>query len=267
MTAEAPILRLELPGDFLHRSKVEQALLLTPFIKELADAVAGLDLSLQYALGFDFGRVSDLSTLSLLAVEQRLKRREVLSIEMRNVPGDEQKLIVGMVLEHVKHSLIGAAFDATGMGWTVAEDMGRRFGLREDPEGAGAVMAVKFSEEWSRLHMPPLKTAFEDDMISIIADADHLTDVRAVKVVRGIARVPDVRTGEKGKRRHGDYAIALALAHYASRMRWVEYGYHAAAVRDRRNTSRMTDTPRHDDDFPQREWWDGPLGANLRGSV
>jgi phage FluMu gp28-like protein len=267
MTAEAPILRLELPGDFLHRSKVEQALLLTPFIKELADAVAGLDLSLQYALGFDFGRVSDLSTLSLLAVEQRLKRREVLSIEMRNVPGDEQKLIVGMVLEHVKHSLIGAAFDATGMGWTVAEDMGRRFGLREDPEGAGAVMAVKFSEEWYRLHMPPLKTAFEDDMISIIADADHLTDVRAVKVVRGIARVPDVRTGEKGKRRHGDYAIALALAHYASRMRWVEYGYHAAAVRDRRNISRMTDTPRHDDDFPQREWWDGPLGANLRGSV
>jgi phage FluMu gp28-like protein len=263
MTAAAPVLRLELPGDYLYRSKLDQAVLLAPFIKDLADAVAALNLTAQYAAGFDFGRVADLSTLSLLAIEQRLKRREALSIEMRNVPGDEQKMIVGSVLEHVRTRLVGAAFDATGMGWTLAEDMGRRFGLRTDPEGSGAIMAVKFTEEWYRLHMPPLKAAFEDDMIAIGADAEHLSDLRVIKVIRGIARVPVTREGEKGKRRHGDYAIALALAHFASRMRWVEYGYRAASpAAGSGNTNADADDARHDD-----HWWRPPLGARLRGGM
>jgi phage FluMu gp28-like protein len=37
--------------------------------------------------------------------------------------------------------------------------------------------------------------------------------------------IPDARTGEGNKKRHGDYAIALALAHFASRMEWHEYSY------------------------------------------
>lgn len=269
MTAEAPVLRLELPPDYLHRPKLYQAVLMAPFLKDLEDALCALDLDLQYAGGFDFGRVADLSVFSLLAIEAKLRRREAFSIEMRNVPGDEQKLIIGKVLDHVRHRLVGAAFDATGMGWTVAEDMGRRFGLREDPEGAGAIMAIKFTEEWYRLHTPPLKVAFEDDMISIGADAEHLSDLRLVKVVRGVPRVPDIRTGEKGKRRHGDYFVGLLLAHYASRMRWVEYGYRAArAFADGEKNGRMSDRPRHDDDQGLgRQWWDSPLGAGLRGNL
>lgn len=269
MTAVAPIIRLELPDDYLHKSKLEQDQLMAPTLQALEEALGGLDLDLQYAGGFDFGRVSDLSTFSLLAIEKQLRRREALSIEMRNVPGDEQKLVIGMVLEHVRHRLVGAAFDATGMGWTVAEDMGRRFGLREDPEGAGAVMAIKFTEEWYRLHTPPLKVAFEDDMIAIAPDDEHLSDIRLVKLVRGVPRVPDVRTGEAGKRRHGDYFIALLLAHYASRMRWVEYGYRAAErFSGQTRTARMVDRPRHDADARvHRDWWDSPLGAGLRGGL
>ena len=269
MTADAPVLRLELPPDYLHRPKLEQKSLLSSFMDELEEVLGKLDLDLQYALGFDFGRVADLSTLSLLAIERQLKRREALSIEMRGVPGDEQKLIVGLVLECIRTRLVGAAFDATGMGWTVAEDMGRKFGLREDPEGSGAIMAVKFSEEWYRLQMPPLKAAFEDDMLAIGADDEHLTDLRMIKTIRGVARVPDVRTGEMGKRRHGDYAIALALAHYASRMRFVEYGYRAAPpFPGARKPGRLTERPRHDDDVrPGRDWWDSPLGAGMRGDL
>lgn len=268
MTEQAKVLRLELPGDYLHRTRDDQEALLRPFLAELVTALHGLDLDLQYAGGFDFGRVADLSTFSLLAIEQQLKRRECLSIEMRNVPGDEQKQIVDMVLAHVRERLVGCAFDATGMGWTVAEDMGRKYGLREDPEGAGLVMAIKFSEEWYRLNMPPLKTAFEDDMIAIMSDAEHLSDLRLVKMVRGVARVPDIRTGEKGKRRHGDYAIALALAHYASRMRWVEYGYRAVSgASDIKPEGQMSERPRHDDDLRGRQWWDSPLGSGIRGRI
>lgn len=260
MTVKVPVLRLALPKDYLHRSKFEQVLLLAPFMAELKAQLAALDLSLRYAFGFDFGRVADLSTVSLLGIEDLLKRTEALSVEMRDVPGDEQKAIVKIILEAVRSRLVGAAFDATGMGWTVAEDMGRIFGLREDHEkGAGLIMAVKFTEEWYRLNMPPLKAAFEDDALALIVDQEHLSDLRMIKVIRGIARVPPTREGETGKKRHGDYAIALALAHWASRLRWVEYGYTPAP------TATGSDDMFADDDA--RDEYAPPLGAAIRGHI
>lgn len=261
MTVKRKVLRLELPADYLYRHRLDQQALLAEFLADLKEQIAALPRDVKYAFGFDFGRVSDLSTVSLLAIETALKRTEALSVEMRNVPGDEQKMIVGMVLDAVRSQLIGAGFDATGMGWTVAEDMGRKFGLREDHEqGAGLVMAVKFTEEWYRLHMPPLKAAFEDDAIALIADELHLSDLRMVKLVRGIARVPPLREGETGKKRHGDYAIALALAHWASRMRWSEYSYRGAVSPGGGSGMR----PDQDDEARR---WRQPLGARLRGGI
>ena len=264
MTVKQKVLRLDLPANYLYLHRLEQQALLAEFIADLKEQLAALPRDVKYAFGFDFGRVSDLSTASLLAIETALKRSEALSVEMRNVPGDEQKMIVGLILDAVRSQLIGAGFDATGMGWTVAEDMGRRFGLREDHEqGAGLVMAVKFSEEWYRLHMPPLKAAFEDDMLALIVDELHLSDLRMVKLVRGIARVPPLREGETGKKRHGDYAIALALAHWASRMRWSEYSYRSAST-DSAGGGRSPLATDQDDEARQ---WRQPLGARLRGSI
>lgn len=259
MTVEAPVLRLELPPDYMHRTRLEQAMLLAGFVKALADQLVTLDLKLRYALGFDFGRVSDLSTLSLLAIETGLKRREALSIEMRRVPGREQKLVVDTVMTHLRGRMVGAAFDATGMGWTVAEDMGRKYGLRDDPQGSGLVMALKFTEEWYRLEMPPLKAAFEDDTLALIRDSEHVGDLRMVKVIRGIPRVPPTREGETGRKRHGDYAIALALAYWASRMRWTEYAYMPV--------SGASADGGPDDDDDRAPWYRPPLGAGLRGGL
>lgn len=247
MKETAPVLRLELPNDYLHRSQLEQEILMAPFLADLAVVLAELPMDVRYSFGFDFARVADLTVGCLLAIESDLKRREVLSFELRNVPGTEQKLITKMVLDAVRPRLVGAAFDATGMGWTVAEDMGRLFGLREDAEGAGLIMAIKFSETWYRLEMPPLKVAFEDDMISLGADSDHVSDLRHVKLVRGIPRVPESRTSEKGeqsakaRKRHGDYAIALALAHYASRMQWSEFDYEPVPPQSGRHDETSSD--------------------------
>jgi len=125
-------------------------------------------------------------------------------------------------------------------------------------------MAIKFTEEWYRLHMPPLKAAFEDDTIALLRDSEHQGDLRMVKLVRGIARVPPTREGETGKKRHGDYAIALALAHFASRMQWAEYDYRPVPPRDEALTDTMATHP--DDDAP-RGWWKPPLGRQLRGRI
>ena len=238
---------------------------MAPFLEALRAQLAELDLMPQFAFGFDFARVADLTAGSLMAIQQRLKRREVLAFELRNVPGIEQKLITRMILQKVRQRLVGAAFDATGMGWTVAEDLGREFGLREDPEGSGLIIAVKFSVEWYRLHMPPLKAAIEDDMLDLIADAEHLGDLRAIKVIRGIARVPDLREGTPDKKRHGDHAIAVALAHWASRQRFVEYGYQPVP-RANAASGRLT-MQADENDFAPRDPFDPPLGAGLRGGI
>lgn len=232
LTAEqAPILRLELPADFLYRPQVERESLMAPFMEQLAEALSRLDEREHHAFGFDFARVADLSIGALLAIEQNLRRRSTLTFELRNVPGDEQKMITKAVLTAAPR-LIGAAFDATGMGWTVAEDMGRHFGLFDKTLNEnGLVRAIKFTQDWYRTEMPPLKTKFEDAAIALAKDADHLVDLRLVKVVRGIPMVPEIRTGEKGdgskkgRKRHGDFAIALALADFASRQEWHEYAY------------------------------------------
>ena len=262
MTVEAPVLRLELPKDYLHLDRLKQKSLMDPFMTALKAELAKLDLKTRFAFGSDFARHVDLTTGSLMAIEDGLKRREVLAYELRNVPGDEQKLIARTILTHVRHRLVGAAFDATGMGWTVAEDMGRIFGLRDKPEDAGMVVALKFSEEWYRLEMPPLKVAFEDDQIALIRDADHFSDLRTIKLVRGIARLPALREGETGKKRHGDHAIAVALAHWVSRLPWSEYDYQSASP-----SARAADPLGGPDDETDRPWWKPPLGGILKGLI
>lgn len=227
MTEEGETLALELPNNFLQLNALERASMLAPFMEQLHIKLAALDQSLLYAFGFDFARVADLSIGTLLSIDKVMKRREALTVEMRNVPGDEQKLIVRTILQAVQR-ICGAAFDATGMGWTVAEDMGRIFGLRQNENETGLIWAIKFSQDWYRINMPPLKLAFEDyNSIALIKDENHLSDLRLVKVIRGIPTIPPVRTGETGKKRHGDFAIALALAYFASRMQWYAYGYEA----------------------------------------
>lgn len=248
MTSSAPVLKLELPENFLFLSKFEQALLMAPFMEELREALRGLDPKKLHAFGFDFARVSDLTVGTLLSIDGVMNRETALTVELRRVPGDEQKLIVKTILRAAPR-LIGAAFDATGMGWTVAEDMGRIFGFRETEEDAGQIWSIKFSVDWFRINMPPLKVAFEDPTIAIHKNAEHLLDLRLVKVISGVPRVPDVRTGEKGKKRHGDFAVALALAYFASRFPGVEYAYTPISDVD-------------DDDLSERDRSDGasPFG-------
>ncbi|MDG3580404.1 hypothetical protein P7F60_28910 [Rhizobium sp. YJ-22] len=228
---DAPIIRLELPANYLHLSPLQRTIHMAPCLAQLAAALKKLHPERRHAFGFDFGRVADLSVAKLLSIDKLLCRRSALTVEMRNVPGDEQKLITRMILKGAPR-LVGAAVDATGMGWTVAEDMGRIFGFRSPDGGGGLIDPIKFTSnsDWYRINMPPLRGAFEDDgMLELVKDDEHLGDIRLVKVIRGIPRIPDLRTGETNKKRHGDFVVALALAYYASLQQWFEYGYMTTA--------------------------------------
>lgn len=136
---------------------------------------------------------------------------------------------------------MGAAIDATGMGMNLAEDLGRIFGLRTDETPGGLVWEVKLSVAWYNENFPPLKTAFEDGAIALVKDAEHLVDLRLVKVIRGVPSIPAERVGVAGAKRHGDFAVALVLAHFASRMQWHEYDYIPVSLPKSRFEERASD--------------------------
>jgi phage FluMu gp28-like protein len=267
---EAPVIRIELPADFLHRPELERRHLLEPHLDRVKRAVAALDEKLEHAFGYDPARKVDPAIISLLAIDRLLKRRSALTVEMRNVPFQEQRQIAGIILSGAPR-LVGAAIDATGMGMNLAEDLGRDYGLREDLESSGLVWAIKLSVPWYNEHFPPLKTAFEDGSVLLAQDNEHLADLRLVKIIRGVPQVPPEREGETGKKRHGDFAVALALAHFASRMQWHEYGYDAVrgpsapAGRDRGGDGFWL--PDESDDFMPADPFRGPMGVRIRGGL
>lgn len=161
--------------------------------------------------GEDFGRSGDLSVHVPLIQHQNLVRRVPFVTELRNVPFRQQEQIAFYLLDRLPR-FMGGAFDARGNGQFLAEVAMQRY-------GASRIQQVMLSEGWYREHMPPVKAALEDGTLDgLPKDADILADLRAVQVVRGVPRVPDTRsTGEDSGKRHGDAAVAVALAYFASR--------------------------------------------------
>ncbi|MES0164851.1 terminase family protein [Mesorhizobium sp. M0027] len=226
---EAPVIRIDLPLDFLHRPELERRHLMAPHLDAIKEALDGLDENRQHAFGYDPARKADPAIMSLLSIDKVLRRQSALTVELRNVPFQEQKEIATLMLKRAPR-LCGAAVDATGVGMNLAEDLGRAFGLHTEETPGGLVWSVTLSQNWYNENFPPLKTAFEDANIALTRDAEHAVDLRLVKIIRGIPSIPPERVGMAGAKRHGDFAVALVLAYFASRMQWHEYAYQPAAI-------------------------------------
>lgn len=67
------------------------------------------------------------------------------------------------------------------------------------------------SEAWYRETMPLLKAGIEDRTLLLPRDAGILSDFRSLRVVKGVARVPEQRSKDKTGGRHGDSAVACAM--------------------------------------------------------
>ena len=59
--------------------------------------------------------------------------------------------------------------------------------------------------------LPLLKAGIEDKTLLLPRDAGILSDFRSLRVVKGVARVPEQRTKDKTGGRHGDSVIACAM--------------------------------------------------------
>jgi phage FluMu gp28-like protein len=212
MSADSPVLRWECkPGFEVLRDEIRAAECrdwLEAQMRPLLEALPADAISFD---GEDFGRSGDLSVHIPLLQHQNLVRHVPFAVELRNVPFRQQEQVCFYLLDRLPR-FMGGAFDARGNGQFLAEVAMQRY-------GASRIQQVMLSEGWYREHMPPVKAALEDGTLDgLPKDADILADLRAVQVVRGVPRVPDTRsTGEDKGKRHGDAAVAVALAYFASR--------------------------------------------------
>ena len=69
------------------------------------------------------------------------------------------------------------------------------------------------SNEWYARIMPKLKSSFEEKSVTVPSDEFVLSDFSVVQTIKGIPKIAE-RTNEGSARlkRHGDSAVALALA-------------------------------------------------------
>lgn len=225
MQAGIPIIRWEQPAAFAEWPEHLRRAEVRDFCeRELKPHLGLLDRRFAHAFGQDFGRISDLSVLWPLEIGADLKRRTPFVVELRNIPFEAQRDIVFYICDRLPR-FSAAAFDATGNGAYLAEVAMQRY-------GSGRVEQIKMSVEWYRENMPRLKAAFEDDALVIPKDADHLADLRLIKLVNGVGQIPNATrtTGQDGAKRHGDAAIGLALAYYATTMDVAAYDYTSGAL-------------------------------------
>jgi len=193
---------------------------------ELMPAIARLDPELMSCFGEDFGRSGDLTVIWPLQLAPNLVRRTPFLVELRDVPFKQQAQVLFYIVDRLPR-FIGGAMDARGNGQYLAEEAALRYGAR--------IEQVMLSVEWYRENMPRYKAAFEDGKIELPRHADILADHRLLRMQQGVARVTERRTrGDDGSRRHGDSAIAGALAYHASYSNHQEYAYTAVNSRSSR---------------------------------
>ena len=212
MSADTPVLRwackpgFELLPDHIRAAECRDWLdaVMAPLLAALPTDVISFN-------GEDFGRSGDLTVHVPLIQHQNLVRQTPFIVELRNVPFRQQEQIAFYLMDRLPR-FMGGAFDGRGNGQYLAEVAMQRY-------GASRIQQVMLSETWYREHMPPVKAALEDGTLDgLPRDADVLADLRAIQVIKGVPRVPETRTtgADQGKR-HGDAAVAVALAWFASR--------------------------------------------------
>ena len=205
MSPDLPVIRIRCPDGFERQADWER----TDYILEFLEAgilplLREMDPRKRTFFGQDFARSGDVSPIMFGQHDPSMKLRASFTIEMRNVPFTEQEFLLGWILERVPLFAHGK-MDARGNGAALAEKMQQRFGFDR-------IEAVQATEKTYLAFMPKLRAAIEDRNIVLPHDEDVLEDLRMIKLVRGIPKIPDRSVtskadGAKGKR-HGDTAIA-----------------------------------------------------------
>jgi phage FluMu gp28-like protein len=257
MIGDLRVHRLERPPEFTYLPQPYRESDIKAWCEEhLKEPLKALDRDRQHGFGQDFARNVDLSVIAPIEIGKTLKRTVPFVVEMGNIPFEQQRQVLFYVCDGLP-CFIGGKMDATGNGAYLAEVAAQKY-------GALRIEQVKMTAQWYLENFPPMKAALEDGMLWVPMDANLLDDLSIVTTVRGIPRIPALRTtGTDGRKRHGDFAVALVLAYAQTRTGIVEFGYRSAST----DAKPRDGGPPDDDENSVRDWWRPPLGAGLRGGI
>lgn len=211
------VVRLELPAEHLHRGEAEREAFIARWCAEvLVPLLRRLERGRIVTVGMDFARSGN-GDLSVIAPMQELSTlRKVCPwlVEMRGIPYEEQWAVLKFIGEWLCKSAHGLRFggvtvDSGGGGGYVGEKALSWW-------GETMVDALNLSERWYSDNMPAFRAAFEEHEIQVPRDTDIRDDLLQIqKNARGIPKLADKRRKDSrdAKPRHGDAAIALALAY------------------------------------------------------
>jgi phage FluMu gp28-like protein len=210
---DAPlIIRGRWSAEFSLQPEPLRATEITRWCEELLSVpLACLSPHHRHALGEDFARLGDQTSLTLLEEGKDLVCRVRLQIELGNCPFAQQRQILLYIVERIPR-FTAAAFDAGGNGAELAE-------FAADQWGHSRVEQIKLSDAFYLAQMPRFKAALEDATLDNLPRDDQCRDdLRALQKINGVPKLPHSKT-QKGDgqkvQRHGDFAISLFLCHYA----------------------------------------------------
>lgn len=205
MSEDVPLLTWTPPApDFVDWPELVAATYTKGWFQEhLAPLLAALPTDCAHFAGEDFGRSGDLSVFIPATETRDLRLVPPFVLELRDCPHRTQKQLLFAILDALPR-FSGISLDARGNGSALAEAARQEY-------GPDRVREVMISEAWYRETMPKLKARFEDKTLVLPKRAEILSDFRLLRVVRGVARVPEKRTTDKTGNRHGDAAVAAAM--------------------------------------------------------
>jgi phage FluMu gp28-like protein len=231
MTSERPILRLECDDQFALQSEEYRKSWCDEWIRINVDPViATLNKKSRYAYGSDYARHCDFAVFAPLEIQENLKRYCPFLVDMHKVPTRQQEQIIWYIIEKLPRFHKGA-MDAGGNGATLAEYTADKFGHE-------IIEQIMLTNAWYRDNMGDFVDAFTDDTIDLPISDNVLNDIRALERIDGIVKLPALKQEDSDNsklKRHGDSAIALALAYYASKQDVELFAYHSAAKHQQRN--------------------------------
>jgi phage FluMu gp28-like protein len=207
--ADVPVLRWRPPVDSFVDVPLPQAeAMVAAWLEEhVAPLLAMLPRDRNHYVGGDFGRSGDLSVFWPLTERVDLTMATPFLLELRDAPFRTQEQILTYLVNGLPR-WGGVSLDARGNGQALAE-------YARQTWGPSMVAEVMLSEGWYREHMPRVKAHMEDRTIVLPRDADVKDDLRSLRMVRGVPRVPETRNRGSNGQRHADSAVALALALHA----------------------------------------------------
>lgn len=212
MQSEHQVVTFEAPHNFENWPVYQREEEVSQWLEEtVAPLLANLNPDHNHAFGEDFARKGDLSIFAPAAILPDTRIRIPFHLELRNVPYSQQEQIMFYVIDHLPR-FVGASFDATGNGGSLAEKAADKYGTE-------MVEQVQLNIAWYREWMPKFKAKYEDNDIEHPKTTDVLNDLRKIQVVKGVPQIEKGSgKGEDGKQRHGDVAVAYAMAVRATYM-------------------------------------------------